>query len=243
MPSGCAQNGDDPGGSTTSILPFLAMTSELFDEITAALQAEKALLRQALRRVPDAPGMYALYGTAESVRQLGVPSPDPGLPLFVGKAERGSLRTELRDHVTTGRTLSSTVRRSLAALLHERLGLRIAPYAGDSLGGRVFALVPDSEQRLTDWMDAHLRIATWAKPQGTSLAGVDREVVAAFRPPLVLRGAGRPWLRLHALRTQLATEARRAAELRGAAYDVRSTGWAPAAGRAANHAGAVQPPV
>ena len=220
------------------------MTSELFDEIVAALQSPRVLVRQAASKIPDTPGMYALYGTVESVRELGIPSRDPELPLFVGKADRSSLRVELRDHFTTGKTPWSTVRRSIAALLRDQLKLGVEPYHGDPLDGRLFGLEPASDERLTGWMGANLKLALWIKPRGVALRGVDKEVVAAFRPPLVLRGVGRPWLRLQALRAAMAQEARRL-QGHGAGVAVprsryRATGWAPAAGRASNQVGAVQ---
>ena len=59
--------------------------------------------------------------------QLGLGTPPDSRPLYVGKAEDSLVARDLRQHFTDGRTGSSTLRRSIAALLHDSMGLRGIP--------------------------------------------------------------------------------------------------------------------
>lgn len=79
---------------------------------------------------------------------------------YVGKAESSLASRDLRTHFRTGKTGSSTLRRTLAALLREELDLRALPrnrerpayFAND-------ALAPDGDERLTRSMHDNLEIA------------------------------------------------------------------------------------
>lgn len=77
--------------------------------------------------VPASPGLYAIYAAADVWQQLGLGSPPDGQPLYVGKAEDSLVARDLRQHFTDGRTGSSTLRRSFAALLHDSMGFGDPP--------------------------------------------------------------------------------------------------------------------
>jgi len=89
--------------------------------------ARKAPLDQAAPRVPARPGLYAIYGDADTWQQLGLGDPPDERPLYVGKAEASLVARDLATHFGDGRTGSSTVRRSFAALLREPLRLTARP--------------------------------------------------------------------------------------------------------------------
>jgi len=76
--------------------------------------------------VPAAPGLYAIYGNGDVWEELGLGDPPDGRPLYVGKAEDSLASRDLKTHLGNGRTGSSTVRRSFAALLRDS-GLQPAP--------------------------------------------------------------------------------------------------------------------
>ena len=109
----------------------------------------------------------------------------------------------------TGKTGSSTVRRSLAALLADELELVAVPRNLNKPDASAnFALDPASDARLSTWMEHHLRLATWVKPEGTVLGDVETAVVLRLRPPLNLDKVGETRDRLRRARRRLADSAR-----------------------------------
>jgi GIY-YIG catalytic domain len=121
-------------------------------------------------------GVYAWHGdpvAQELVRtQLGGPGSGP---LFVGRANTALNTRIVRDDLRNSR--ASTFRRSLAALLWDELGLRSrSPQVLDA----------GSEERLTEWMRAHLAVTI--VPAGAAAVGalIEAEARAALDPPLNL---------------------------------------------------------
>lgn len=64
--------------------------------------------------VPPRPGLYAVHGDASVWQELGLGEPTDARPLYVGKAERSLASRDVNTHFATGKTGSSTLRRSLA---------------------------------------------------------------------------------------------------------------------------------
>jgi hypothetical protein len=88
-----------------------------------------------------------------------------------------TLRSCIEKNHLGGKVRSSTLRRSLAAVL-------LGPSAL-TVDGRQ-QLAPGSEAKLTLWMREHLAIAVGAAPSGDHLAALEREVVQALQPPFNL---------------------------------------------------------
>lgn len=105
----------------------------------------------------DGFGIYAIYGNERTWAALGV-APFDDRPLYVGKVESGTLLTrDIRTHFATGRTGSSTVRRSFAAMLHDDLGLTGIPRNPDRPADFAnYGLSPADDETLTAWMLDHL---------------------------------------------------------------------------------------
>ena len=182
--------------------------------------AEKGPLHQAERGVPARPGLYAIYGDPETWRELGIGDPPDERPLYVGKAEDSLVTRDLSTHFGNGRTGSSTVRRSFAALLREPLRLAALPrnpkrperFANYGLSG-------EHDQRLTAWMRTKLGLAVWPKPDDCEFALLQVEValLAHLLPPLNLKDVTTPWTtQLKTARAAMASEARTWAERRNA---------------------------
>ena len=164
---------------------------------------------QAIELVPEQPGLYAFYGDELTWADLELEPVFNGQPLYVGKAERSLNGRDVRTHFASGKTGSSTVRRSFAALLAERLDLVAVPRNLDKPDGSAnFALDPASDARLSTWMEHHLRLATWVRTEGTVLNDVETAVVLRLRPPLNLDKVGEPRDRLRQARRRLADTAR-----------------------------------
>ena len=159
--------------------------------------------------VPDEPGLYAFYGDGPAWSSLGLTPAFDDQPLYVGKAERSLNGRDVRTHFAAGKTGSSTVRRSLAALLVGELALVPIPRnIAKPDGSANFALDQPSEARLSEWMQQRLSLATWVKLEGESLDVIETVVVRQLRPPLNLDKVGEPRERLRAARKRLADVAR-----------------------------------
>lgn len=133
---------------------------------------------------------------------------------YVGKAEDSLRSRDVRTHFGDGRTGSSTVRRSFAALLRERLDLRAQPrnpakperFANYGLGEA-------GDARLTEWMRAHLTLGVWPKVSGAVMREVESAVLAEWQPPINLDGVDTPWKPILSRKgAAMAQEARASAE-------------------------------
>jgi len=162
--------------------------------------------------VPVRPGLYAVYGDAAAWEQLGLGRPLDRRPLYVGKAEGSLAGRDLRQHFGTGSTGSSTLRRSLAALLRTRLGLTAVPRnPARPEQFAHYALVGADEVRLTTWMEQHLTLSVWVPDGPVELGAVDDELLDSWRPPLNLAGVTTPWTKtVQDARRAMAAQARSA---------------------------------
>ena len=184
---------------------------------------DPALLAEALRHlagptmwiaetkaeVPARPGLYAVHGDTAVWQELGLGEPTDARPLYVGKAERSLASRDVDTHFSTGKTGSSTLRRSLAGLLADQLGLDGRPRnLAKPERFANFGLEASGDERLTDWMVTHLRLAVWPAPDGAILDAVETAVLAELLPPLNVAKVSTPWRPLvRAGRRRLATQA------------------------------------
>ena len=129
--------------------------------------------------------------------------------LYVGKAERSLNGRDVGTHFATGKTGSSTVRRSLAALLTGQLDLLAVPRnVAMPDGSANYGLDSASDARLSEWMEQRLLLATWVKPEDATLDDVETAVVRQLRPPLNLDKVGESRERLREARKRMADIAR-----------------------------------
>ncbi len=187
------------------------LTAKLVADASAALAEPRLALTDAVDKVPDAPGLYALYGSAAVWIALGLGHGPVGAALYVGKAEQKLKTRELETHVRGGRTGQSAVRQSFAALLRDHLELRGVP-RNQTKPERFdeYALSEEGEQRLTAWMTDQLQIAAWEQPADcTDLGAIEIAVLKRWSPPLNLRDTRSTWgARVSAARKVMAADAR-----------------------------------
>lgn len=102
------------------------------------------------------------------------------------------------------------MRRALAALLAQPLGLRGQPRnTAKPAYFSNFGLEAETDERLSSWMHDRLRIATWASPSGVELDEITTVVLETLLPPLNLDKVSTPWRgAVSAGRARLATRAR-----------------------------------
>lgn len=190
------------------------------DEALDALKARRAVrIARAAEHVPARPGLYAIHGGSAVWRELGLGAPPDARPLYLGKAEQSLVSRDLETHFGYGRTGSSTVRRSFAALLHDALDVRGVPRNPDKPGYFAnYGLSPEHDAALTAWMRRRLRLAIWAKPEDcdAELASIERALLAPLEPPLNLQHVTTPWTaQVKAARRAMAGEARTGAGIEG----------------------------
>lgn len=180
------------------------------EAVLAALQGPGVTLVDAEAVVPESPGLYAIHGGPSVWRELQLGEPPDARPLYVGKAEQSLAARDLRTHFGDGRTGSSTVRRSFAALLKEPLALRAQPRnMAKPERPANFGLPEGQDQRLTAWMRRNLRIAVWPSAGDERLRTIERRIVLKWEPPLNLTDVVTPWTAtVKAARAVLAAEAR-----------------------------------
>ena len=175
----------------------------------AELSGARHRREDAVELAPRRPGLYAVYGDNRAWAELALTLAFQDQPLYVGKAERSLNGRDVGTHFATGKTGSSTVWRSLAALLVDELDLVPLPRnLANPDGSANFALEPAGDARLSQWMDTRLTLATWVKPDGVQLNGVETAVLRRLRPPLNLNKVGEPRERLRTARKRMANIAR-----------------------------------
>ncbi|MCZ2821061.1 hypothetical protein O2V63_12030 [Modestobacter sp. VKM Ac-2977] len=151
------------------------------DDVANALRADPVDLETARAHVPAAPGLYAWwapFGALPGISGPRHPTVDAQL-LYVGIAPNGAAsKATLRsrvvgDHIR-GTTGSSTLRRSLAALLSEQQGWQ-------SRWTTRPVLVNADELRLSEWMAERLRLTWVVHPEPWM---EEAAVIARLEPPL-----------------------------------------------------------
>ncbi|NBO18145.1 MAG: hypothetical protein EBV03_02775 [Proteobacteria bacterium] len=145
-------------------------------------------------------GVYAFHLTEPGA----LPIAAQGL-LYVGMTEDG---LDARNHFSQLRSGFSTLRRSLGALLKERLALQAVPRGkGASIQNiRNYNFTPEGEARLSIWMKNHLAYAYFVAEDDISL--LEKGLIRAMCPPLNLTGWKNPQRgEIRALRKACADEA------------------------------------
>jgi hypothetical protein len=172
-------------------------------------------------RVPNRPGLYAIYGDAKTWTGLGLGEPSDRRPLYIGKAEDNLATRDLKTHFGDGRTGQSTVRRSIAALLHDTLGFRGIPRnPAKPAHFSNYGLSAEDDAALTAWMRERLHLAVWEKPRGCKhpLTNIEVALILKCLPPLNLDCVITPWRsQVKTARAVMAGEAKAWASRRAAA--------------------------
>jgi hypothetical protein len=136
--------------------------------------------------------------------------PADDLPLYVGKAEDSFVKRDLETHFGDGRTGSSTVRRSFAALLRTELSLTGRPRNPDKPGYFAnYGLSPVDDAKLTRWMRDRLAIAVWPSDGSRALIDIETEVLRRWNSAINIKGVDHRWRTfLKAQRSVMADQAR-----------------------------------
>jgi hypothetical protein len=153
-------------------------------------------IRERPSLVPAEPGVYGWWFSS---KLTGVPTEGTQLQrkwrlLYIGIAPSGptsarrprTLRSRIKNHCR-GPAASSTLRRTLACLLKNKLKLDVKRQPSGKLW-----MSSEDEMRLTEWMDAHARVAWICHPEPWQL---ESQLIARGKPrlPLNIRGSRDPF--------------------------------------------------
>ena len=136
------------------------------DDIIAAMRSTRTALP--LAAPPSQPGVYALFLVRHA--RLGQTPAKPETVVYVGISSNLARRA-MKQHFHTGSSGSSTLRRSLGAVLKDVLGLR-AVHRSTGKSARDYTnycFTADSEVRLTTWMNENLEISFYPTPNYVTL--------------------------------------------------------------------------
>ena len=186
------------------------------NEIADAIMATRTPYWELQNRIPAEPGLYSVFvDFSAELRETTIANHPSDHPIYVGKSQVGLQVRHLEEHFAAGRTGSSTVRRSFAALLRTALGLN--PIRRGSTGRDQdfvsYKLDEASEERLNGWMTSHLVIGWWVFTGPVNqLKQQEVALIGHFQPPLNLQQSSHPVVsKVKSLRAQCATLARTAA--------------------------------
>jgi hypothetical protein len=162
------------------------------------------------------PGLYAFYASVATWKALGLGVAPDDRPLYVGKAQNTLASRDIEGHFglrergVQSPTGSSTLRRSLAALLAPERGYRGIPRNPANPGYfSNYGLSEAHDADLSTWMKNRLRLALWPHDDVAALDRIETQVLAQLLPPLNLDKVITPWRdQVKAARKLLAAEAR-----------------------------------
>lgn len=135
----------------------------------------------------EKPGIYALFFCGEKFPYSGY-KPGYNEIIYIGKTEKSQKSRNLNTHFEDGKTGSSTIRRSIGALLREEMNLIPIPRNKiDVKKGRItyFKFDTTSEVNLTKWMKGNLGLAFYEYPKSKSEIDVLESELIAISIPIL----------------------------------------------------------
>jgi hypothetical protein len=140
---------------------------------------------------PTGAGIYAIGFDGDEFPLASATHIKNGDIIYVGKAETDLKTRDIKTHFKTDKSGSSTLRRSLGAILREKLKLTpIARSYTEKSASRFtnYKFTSDREQKLTDWMKKNLSLSYW-EWQGSveDLRKMEPEIIKKLCPILNLQ--------------------------------------------------------
>lgn len=133
------------------------------------------------------PGIYAIFYIGDDFPILGNFVSKHQL-VYIGKTESSQQKRDAETHFKTGKTGSSTVRKSIGSLLCELKKLKPIPRnESDYIKGRFshFKFEDKSEKIITEWMNNNLALSFFEYPENKLLIDkLETEIIKELKPVL-----------------------------------------------------------
>lgn len=130
------------------------------EEITKHLKINATPFKE-INKFSDKPGIYALFFLGKSF-PIKDYTPAKDEIIYIGKTESSQLSRDANTHFATGKTGSSTLRRTFGSLLFEQYKLTPIPRSQKDIEEKRFAHFKfdlPSEEILTEWMQNNLGLS------------------------------------------------------------------------------------
>jgi hypothetical protein len=140
-----------------------------------------------IRKFSDKPGIYAFFFFGKDFPLVDY-HPQKDEIIYIGKTESSQSGRDEKTHFASGKTGSSTIRRSLGALLKDELSLIPIPRNDkDFDAGRksFFSFDEPSEDKLTKWMKGHLGLSFYEYDQSPAEIDILETKLIAEAQPLL----------------------------------------------------------
>lgn len=142
--------------------------------------------------LPDAPGCYILVVDRRAMQELELRTGNAWNALYVGKSEESIRRRVAGTHLLAERSGSSTLRRSVGALLRDRL--RLSPQTrsqnvNDKKRFSHYRFDPHGEAELSRWIARSIRVLAL---EDMNPGALEDRCISWFCPPLNLIGWKNP---------------------------------------------------
>jgi hypothetical protein len=146
------------------------------------------------------PGIYAIFTNSGSLPHIPVSITDDEI-IYIGKTEKSQRSRDANTHFKSGKTGSSTVRRSIGAIFRESMDLHPIPRSeSDILKNRRshFKFDMESESKVTSWMQSNLSLSFYEYPRSKEeIESLETQLIQKLVPILNLsKNPSNPYGRL-----------------------------------------------
>ncbi len=139
-----------------------------------------------IREFPQEPGVYAIGFTGYHFPfPGGLKAVNKNDIIYIGKTEKGQRDRHAKTHFNNGKTGSSTLRRSLGAILLDDLELKPIPRSKSEIRMRDYKFIEESEKQLTAWMVDNLSLSYFIINEGKRIIRkAEIEIIKEISPVL-----------------------------------------------------------
>ncbi|HXD92822.1 MAG TPA: hypothetical protein VNX01_06380 [Bacteroidia bacterium] len=160
----------------------------MITEIIKSLHATRCKIRDH-KNYPDKPGIYAFFlSDKTTLGQFGIGQQ----VIYIGIAKKSLIDRDINQHFKPDASGSSSLRRSMGAILKNKFTLKAIPRSNNSNDKKRFCnykFSTDNEDILSKWMDSNLTIGYWVDSRNidySKLRELEKEITKKLLPTLDL---------------------------------------------------------
>lgn len=166
-------------------LSYKAIMTEKINDIIKKLQT---WTRYSKTIFSNEPGIYAISYIGKSFPIFTANIKKESI-IYIGKTESSQAKRDQKTHFATGKTGTSTLRRTIGAILCRQESLKPIPkksISDDKPSDFKFNL--DSEEKITKWMEKNLALSFYPYPKSHSeIEELETRIIQEIKPALNLQ--------------------------------------------------------